>query len=156
MLNTKPLMSWTPHVTVATIIERNGKFLLVEERINNKVVFNQPAGHVEPNETLINAAVRETMEETGWTVVPMALLGFYTYTTQCKTKTFYRTTFIAEAKHFNPEYRLDPDIIRTHWMSLDEIESRKSSLRSPIVLKCAEDYCAGRSLPLDSIIEYYE
>ena len=149
-------MTWTPHVTVATIVKQDGKFLLVEERINNKVVLNQPAGHVEANETLLDAAIRETLEETGWTVEPTALLGFYTYTTQCKTMTFYRTTFVADAKHFNPSYILDSDIIRTHWMTLDEIKSHKTLLRSPIVLKCTEDYCAGRRFPLDTIEEHYE
>jgi len=149
-------MTWTPHVTVATIVKQDDKFLLVEERINNKVVLNQPAGHVEANETLIDAAIRETLEETGWTVEPTALLGFYTYMTKCKTMTFYRTTFVADAKHFDTGYTLDSDIIRTHWMTLDEIKSREASLRSPIVLKCTEDYCAGRRFPLDTIEEYYE
>ena len=149
-------MSWTPHVTVAALIQRNNKFLLVEELINNKEVLNQPAGHVEANETLVEAAVRETLEETGWTVEPTALLGFYTYTTHCKTMTFYRTTFIAKALNFDPEYKLDPDILRTHWMSLEEIKARETALRSPIELKCTEDFCAGQYFPLSAIEEYNE
>ena len=149
-------MSWTPHVTVATLIQRDNKFLLVEELINNKEVLNQPAGHVEANETLVEAAIRETLEETGWTIEPTALLGFYTYTTRCKTMTFYRTTFIAEALSFDPEYKLDSDILRTHWMSLEEIKAHESVLRSPIVLKCTEDFCAGQHFPLSTIEEYNE
>ncbi|MBL4607190.1 MAG: NUDIX hydrolase [Pseudomonadales bacterium] len=150
------MMPWTPHVTVATIVKRDEKFLLVEEFINNKKVLNQPAGHVEANETLVNAAIRETLEETGWTVKPTELLGLYTYTTRCKTMTFYRTTFITEALHFDSEYQLDKDIIRTHWMTFEEIKNHKSSLRSPIVLKCAEDFCAGQRFPLSTIDEHFE
>lgn len=149
-------MSWTPHVTVATLIQRENKFLLVEENINNKNVLNQPAGHVEANETLIEAAVRETLEETGWTVQPTHLLGLYTYTTRCKTMTFYRTTFIAKALSFDPEYTLDSDILRTHWMTLDEIKARQGILRSAIVLKCTEDFYAGQRFPLSAIEELNE
>lgn len=147
-------MSWTPHLTVATVLEKNGKFLLVEECINNQRVFNQPAGHVEALESLYDAAIRETLEETGWTVEPQFLLGLYTYTPACRSKTFYRTTFIAQALSFDPHYVLDKDILATHWLSLDEIKARQAHLRSPIVLKCVEDYCNGQKYPLGLISEF--
>lgn len=149
-------MQWTPHVTVATVVEKEGKFLLVEELINQQIVLNQPAGHVEALETLVDAAIRETLEESGWTVKPVSVLGLYTYTPPCRSKTFYRTTFIAEAIAFDPDFQLDKDIIRTHWLSLDEIKSQHLRLRSPIVLKCVEDYCKGQQFPLSTLCEHIE
>lgn len=150
------MIDWTPHVTVATLVESDGKFLLVEERINNRNVLNQPAGHVEANESLPQAAIRETLEETGWHVKPTALLGLYSYTTHCKTMTFYRTAFIAEAIQFNDSHPIDPAILRTHWLTFDEIQSSMTRLRSPIVLKCVEDFCVGKSYPLNTITELCE
>lgn len=147
-------MSWAPHVTVAAVIEKNGKFLMVEECVNQQRVFNQPAGHVEALETLSAAAIRETLEETGWLIEPLYILGLYTYTPVCRSKTFYRTTFIAEARDFDPRRTLDQDIIDTHWLSLEEIRAQQAHLRSPIVLKCVEDYCNGQRFPLSLLSEY--
>lgn len=149
-------MQWSPHVTVATVVEKEGKFLLVEELINNQRVLNQPAGHVEALETLADAATRETLEESGWTVKPISVLGLYTYTPSCRSKTFYRITFIAQAIAFDPDFQLDRDIIRTHWLSLEEIKLQHRQLRSPIVLKCVEDYCNGQQFPLSTLFEHTE
>ncbi|PCI50091.1 MAG: NUDIX hydrolase [Moraxellaceae bacterium] len=147
-------MTWTPHVTVATLIEKDSKFLMVEEICNDQVVFSQPAGHVEEGETLIQAAVRETHEETGWVVTPTELLGFYTYTSPHNQTTYYRTNFIARAEHLDNSATLDEGIIRCLWLSLDEIKSNQHKLRSPIVLRCIEDYLSGQRLPLESIYEH--
>jgi 8-oxo-dGTP pyrophosphatase MutT (NUDIX family) len=148
-------MSWQPHVTVAVIVEREGSFLLVEEETiaSHEDVFNQPAGHVEQAETLIEAAKREALEETGWDVEPTALLGIYTYTPEhTPDATYYRVCFIAKALH-HYERPLDTGIIRAVWMTLDELEASRRA-RSPLVIKCIKDYLTGQSFPLSAIYEH--
>lgn len=147
--------NWQPHVTVAVIVERDGKFLLVEEEIldSHVDVYNQPAGHVEHNETLIEAAKREALEETGFEVEPIALLGIYTYTPPNKPDTtYYRVCFIAKAIH-HYERPLDEGIIRAVWLTLDELVTSNRA-RSPLVIKCIQDYLRGQSFPLSAIYEH--
>lgn len=147
--------NWQPHVTVAVIVERDGKFLLVEEEIldSHDDVYNQPAGHVEHNETLIEAAKREALEETGFEVEPTALLGIYTYTPPNKPDTtYYRVCFIAKAIH-HYERPLDEGIIRAVWLTLDELVTSNRA-RSPLVIKCIQDYLRGQSFPLSAIYEH--
>lgn len=148
-------MSWMPHVTVATVIERDGRFLLVEETnpSTTHLVLNQPAGHVEAGETLMQAAVRETLEETGWTVELTGLLGLYTYTPpSAPDRTYYRVCYLAHALSHDPHYQLDDGIVRALWMTREELEAT-GRMRSPLVLRCIDDAQAGRCFPLDLVYE---
>jgi 8-oxo-dGTP pyrophosphatase MutT (NUDIX family) len=147
-------MCWTPHATVATIVERDGRFLMVEEESDDQRVFNQPAGHVEEDETLVVAAVRETLEETGWQVRPDSLVGLYTYKAPSNGVTYYRFCFVATTLARAQDYQLDDDIIAAHWLSRDELEARRDQLRSPLVLQCIDDYLAGRRYPLEFVTEH--
>lgn len=142
---------WYPHLTVATIVESNNKFLIVKELSDGQVVLNQPAGHVDENETLFEAATRETLEETGWHVNVDALIGFYMYTSPGNGTTYFRALFAATALEQEPGYTLDEGIIEAQWLSLEDIRQQVAILRSPMVLQCVEDYLAGRRLPLDCI-----
>jgi len=149
-------MAWQSRVTVAVVVEREGKFLMVEEDIENwdVPVFNQPAGHVEKGETLIEAAKREALEETGWEVEVTGLLGFYSYAPHQSADdfTYYRVCFIAKTvQHFNQP--LDEGIIRAVWMTLEELESSHHA-RSPLVARCIRDFQAGKNYPLDLIYEH--
>jgi 8-oxo-dGTP pyrophosphatase MutT (NUDIX family) len=144
-------MHLVPEVTVAAIVERLGRYLIVEESIAGQIVFNQPAGHVEVGETLIEAAVRETLEETSWDFVPAALLGAYLWTSPATSKTTLRFAFIGAVTTHHPQRGLDQGIIAAHWLSRDQLLGRMSRLRSPLVLRCIDDYLQGRRLPLDSV-----
>jgi 8-oxo-dGTP pyrophosphatase MutT (NUDIX family) len=153
MVETKP-MCWTPHATVATIVERDGRFLVVEERSDNRRVFNQPAGHVEEDETLVAAAIRETLEETGCQVRPDCLIGLYTYKAPANGVTYYRFCFAATLLDQQAGRQLDDDIIAAHWLTRDELAQRPGQLRSPLVLRCIDDYLAGRRYPLEFVTEH--
>lgn len=143
---------WFPHATVATIVEKENRFLLVEEIINgDQKVLNQPAGHVENGETLFQAALRETEEETAWSVELDALLGLYVYRVPELDLTFHRVTFIANALSHNPEQALDEGILQAVWMTRDEVAENKDRLRSHLVLDCIDDYLAGKRYPLNLI-----
>ncbi len=143
------MANWYPHLTVAAIIEQAGTFLLVEEMDDGLSVLNQPAGHLEEGETLIQAVIRETREETAHPFRPLGLVGFYQYRSPRNRVTYFRACFYGEAGPVDPELALDPDIRGTHWLSHPEILARKPSLRSPMVLQGVEDYLAGRRYPLD-------
>lgn len=146
-------MTWTPHATVAVIVEdSDGRFLMVEESSHGKIVFNQPAGHVEQNERILDAALRETLEETGWKVTLDNFIGLYTYTAPANGVTYYRFCFSATALNRATE-TLDADIIAAHWLSLDELQAKAAQLRSPLVMQCIQDYRNGRRFPLDVIVE---
>ena len=144
-------MTWAPHVTVATIVERDNRFLLVYEVANGQQVYNQPAGHLEPNETLSEAALRETLEETGWTVELTGLVGINLYEAPSNGVTYFRTTFIAEAVSQDLDRPLDTGIIEAVWLSYEEIVARKDQLRSPMTLQIIDDYLAGKRFPLSVI-----
>ena len=140
-------------VTVAAVIEQNHHFLLVEEHANEHTVFNQPAGHLEPGETLLQAVIREVSEETGFSFQPRALLGLYLWNNEEANTTFLRFTFIGDACPPNTTPALDKDIIATHWLSKKDILVKQSQLRSPLVLSCINDYLDGIRYPL-SVLKY--
>ena len=142
-------MGRSPDVTVAAIAETDGRFLVVEERINRRVLFNQPAGHVERGETLLAAVVRETREETAWRFEPEALLGVYLWRNPATRREVLRFAFTGRVSEHDPAQRLDHGIVATHWLTREELETRQPRLRSPLVLRCVHDYLAGRRHPLD-------
>ena len=151
MTRTPPI--WTPHATVAVVVEDDqGRFLMVEESSSGRIVFNQPAGHVEANEKIAEAALREALEETGWQVRLDHFLGLYTYTAPANRVTYYRFCFAATALSRITD-TLDDDIIAAPWLSLEDLKTRESQLRSPLILQCIEDYRNGRRFPLDVIVE---
>lgn len=147
-------MTWTPHLTTATIVNRADRFLMVEERSQGRVVFNQPAGHIESGESIFAAARRETLEETGWDVQLSHFLGLYTYLSPVNDTTYFRFCFLAEPVH-QASTVLDADIIAAHWLTLAEIRDRRDQLRSPLVLECINDYLAGRRYPLELIRQFH-
>jgi 8-oxo-dGTP pyrophosphatase MutT (NUDIX family) len=144
-------MSLRPDLTVAAIVEREGEFLLVEERAGNAMVFNQPAGHVERGEDLIQAVIRETLEETAWTFRPVALTGVYLWDQPEKQRSFLRFTFCGHVTQHDPTRRLDRGIDRALWMNRAQLVTRSARLRSPMVLRCIDDYIEGRRYPLDIV-----
>lgn len=143
-------MLWLAHSSVATIVEKDGRFLMVEEHDGERVVFNQPAGHLDEGETLFAAAVRETLEETGWEVDLTALLGLYHYPAP-NGVTYIRHCFIATPRMHHPLQALDTPIIAAHWLTADEILAPGFAARSPIVVRCLQDYLAGVHYPLQLI-----
>ncbi len=147
-------MRWSPHVTVACVIEHQGRYLLVEELSNNQRVVNQPAGHLEANETLLEAAAREVLEETAWRVEITDLLGLYTYTSAHNQVCYHRWCFVAKPIEHQVHRQLDPVILNTLWLSVDEMRQRQAQLRSPMVLQAVEDYLAGKRYPLAIIQEH--
>jgi ADP-ribose pyrophosphatase YjhB (NUDIX family) len=145
-------MHQLPHITVATIVERAGKFLMVKENSGGRLVYNQPAGHVEVKESLLDAAIRETLEETSWRVNLEKLLGIYQYTSPENGITYIRHCFIAKAIEPRTDRDLDEDIAEAVWVSLEELEQRESEMRSPLVLEVIRDYLKGVSYPLSLIV----
>ncbi len=141
-------MSWHPHITVATVIEDQGRFLMVEEFKAGKHVFNQPAGHLEPNETLCQAALRETLEETAWEVELTGVVGIYLYTAPSNGVTYQRICFAARAVRHHPQRALDADIVRAVWLSREALLAEPDRWRSELVPRCIDDYLAG---PLHSL-----
>ncbi|TCV82318.1 NUDIX hydrolase [Sulfurirhabdus autotrophica] len=148
-------MIWKPNVTVAAVIENDGQFLMVEENTSEGIQFNQPAGHLEPNESLLNAAIRETLEETAYHFKPESLLGIYRWTHPRKGVTYLRFAFIGSVTQHEADRVLDKGIIRAAWLPLDEIRGMTAQFRSPLVLNCIEDYLAGKRYSLD-ILTHYE
>lgn len=144
---------WFPHTTVATVVENKGQYLMVEEAPNGQVVFNQPAGHLEANETLLEAAYRETLEETGWEVQLEHLIGVYVL--RLPDKVYHRYCFAAQALRHCPQRPLDPDIRAAHWMTMEEIllAEQSGALRSELVMRCLVDFQRGRRFPLDLIFD---
>jgi 8-oxo-dGTP pyrophosphatase MutT (NUDIX family) len=138
-----------PVVTVASIVEREGRFLLVEEETRSGLKFNQPAGHLEPGEALIAAAAREALEETGWRVQPTALVGIYRWEAPDTGATFVRFSFAADAQEHHASRTRDVGIARAVWMRYEEIVARRADHRTPLVLRCIDDYRAGIRWPLD-------
>jgi len=146
-------MVWKPHTTVAAIIEQKQRFLLVEERVNGCVVFNQPAGHVDANERLIDAVIRETQEESAYTFKPTHIIGCYYWQKQDKSTTYMRVCYTGEITHHHPEQALDDGIIAAHWLTREEVTRCATKLRSPMVMRNIDDYLKGRRFPLDMITD---
>ena len=144
-------MIWTPHVTVAAIVERGGRFLLVEEETDNGTALNQPAGHLEEHESLLAAVVRETLEETAWHFRPDALLGVYRWHNPHNHVTYLRFAFTGALQRHEPQRPLDHGILRALWLTAEEIRASAERHRSPHVQHCVDDYLAGRRHPLDSL-----
>ena len=144
-------MTWAPHVTVATIVERDSRFLMVYEEADGKKVYNQPAGHLDPDETLREAAIRETLEETGWTVKLTGVVGVNLYTAPSNDITYLRTTFIADAVSLDADRKLDTGIIEAVWLTYEDVLARKDQLRSPMTLQIIEEYRTGRRFPLEVV-----
>lgn len=143
---------WTPHVTVATVVVRDGHLLLVEERIDGRDVLNQPAGHLEPGESLAAAAVRETLEETGWAVRLSAFVGVYQWTAPDGTA-FLRFAYAAEPVSHDPARPLDEGILRAVWLSPADLQAEHARLRSPLVWEVVADYLCGQRHPLSIVRE---
>ena len=146
-------MIWTPHVTVATVIAKDDRFLLVHEHTDVGQVYNQPAGHLDPNETLVEAAVRETREETGWNVRITGLLAINLYNAP-NGLTYLRTSFAAAPLGPIANAKLDEEIIEAVWLTYDEIVRRKMQLRSPLVLSDIDRFRAGETYPLELLAHF--
>ena len=144
-------MTWQPHITVATVVEDQGRFLLVEEEAGGRAVLNQPAGHLEANETLLQAALRETLEETGWEVELTAVTGLYLYTAPSNGVTYQRVCFAARPVRHHVERPLDDGIIGPRWLTRDELLAEKDRWRSHLVLRCIDDSLTGERFPLSLI-----
>ena len=142
-----------PTVVVAAIIEREGKCLLVEEKADGRLVLNQPAGHLDEGESLLQAVVRETLEETAWHFTPEALLGVYRWPHPTKDVTYLRFAFTGRVTQHEESRALDHDIVRTLWLSPEEIRAEHARHRSPQVERCLNDYLAGRRYPLELLAE---
>jgi len=139
---------WKPAVTVAAVIEREGRFLLVEESIDGRRVLNQPAGHLDPGESLADACRREVMEETAHHFQPTGLVGIYRWTYPAKESTFLRFCFRGNvgAAEDRP---LDKEIVRLHWLTREQIGEKSAQHRSPLVQRCVDDFLAGKTYPLE-------
>jgi ADP-ribose pyrophosphatase YjhB (NUDIX family) len=148
-MNSPNAQRWTPRVTVAAVVERDGRFLVVEEHTPDGLRINQPAGHLEAGETLIDAVKRETLEETAHAFVPTALVGVYM--AHLNGATYVRFTFCGEAALERVSRELDTGIVRAVWMSADELRACSAQHRSPLVLRSLEDYLAGRRIALDFV-----
>ncbi|MGE0483169.1 MAG: NUDIX hydrolase [Gammaproteobacteria bacterium] len=142
---------WKPHVVTATVVKQDDRYLCVEEEIEGLRVFNQPAGHLDPGETLLDAAVRETLEETAWHVRIDALTGIYLMDTEVPGKTFLRFCFAASTLRHEPARGLDKEIVAVHWLTRAELEACRANHRSPLVLRAIDDYETGQRYPLDML-----
>ncbi len=141
-------MVWKPHVTVAAVIEKEQRFLLVEEHTSNGLAFNQPAGHLEEGEDFISAVKREVNEETAWQFDPEHLISIQLWRKNPEFPSFLRICFAGQAHNHNPKQDLDQGIVHTHWLTRDEVAAKKQSLRSPLVLQSIDDYLNGQFYPL--------
>ena len=136
---------------MAAIAESAGRFLVVEERISGRLVLNQPAGHVEQGESLLEAVVREVREETAWGFVPRHLIGAYLWSNPLNGQTTLRFAFDGEVGDHDARQSLDEGIVATHWLTQEDLRARENQLRSPLVLRCVEDYLNGRRTSVHSV-----
>ena len=147
-------MIWKPNVTVAGVIEQDGRFLLVEEQTERGLLFNQPAGHWEPGETLPAGAAREVLEESAYEFEPEYLLGVYRWHSVQSDTTYLRFAFTGCVRAYHPGRALDKGIVRAVWMTPEEIRATQAEHRSPLILRCTEDYLAGKRYPIELITHY--
>ena len=141
-------MIWKPNVTVAAVIERDGRFLLVEEDTGRGRLYNQPAGHLDEGESLVHAVARETLEETAHRFEPTELLGVYQYRSAAEKVTYIRFAFTGIVTGVDPARALDTGIVRAVWLAPEEIRAEASRHRSPLVMRCVDDYLSGKRYPL--------
>jgi phosphatase NudJ len=141
-------MSWNPDITVAAVVERDHRFLVVEELFDGQSAYNQPAGHVEANESPLAAVIRETREETAWQFMPEALIGIYVWRQPDAKRDTLRIVFTGALGSHDITHRLDHPIIATHWLTRAELLARSAQLRTPLVLRCIDDFLAGHRSPL--------
>jgi 8-oxo-dGTP pyrophosphatase MutT (NUDIX family) len=144
-----------PAVTVAAVIERDGRFLLVEELQDGRRVLNQPAGHLDPGESLVAACAREVMEETAHRFEPQGLVGVYRWFYAPQEVTFVRFCFFGIHGDQDKNRTLDKEIVAVHWLTPEELKQRSAMHRSPLVQQCVDDYLAGRRFPLDVLSKAY-
>lgn len=147
-------MIWKPNVTVAAVVEHDGRFLFVEEETTAGPRFNQPAGHLDEGESLLDAVVRETLEETAYRIVPEFLIGIYQWRRPAGDVTYLRFTFGGAIAAHEEDLALDSGILRAVWLSPDELAALGERHRSPMVARCVADYLEGRRYPLDLIRHY--
>lgn len=148
-------MIWKPNVTVAAVIEQDGKYLLVEEDQQDLgVQLNQPAGHLEAGESIIQASIREVLEETAYTFIPQWLIGIYHWHSPGTDTTFLRFALSGIVTGFDADRILDDGILCAAWFDLNEIRGRRACHRSPLVMRCIEDYLAGKRYPLEILTHY--
>lgn len=147
-------MIWKPNVTVAAVVERDGKFLLVEEETSEGVRFNQPAGHLEADESLLAAVARETLEESAYSFTPEHLLGIYRWHSPESDTTYLRFAFTGAITGHDAARKLDTGVLQALWLTFDEIRAGQERHRSPLVLRCTEDYLAGKRYPLELLTHY--
>ena len=150
-----PDRQWKPNVTVAAVVERNGTFLLVEEQTEDGIRYNQPAGHLESGESLIEAVIRETLEESACDFSPEALLGIYQYHQAGSGVTYLRFAFTGTLSDPHPGRTLDTGILRALWMPVEEIRACRDRHRSPLLMQCIDDYLGGRRHPLQLLHHHH-
>ena len=143
---------WKPNVTVAAIVEREGRFLLVEEETDDGLMLNQPAGHLEANESLVEGAARETLEETAYEFTPQYLVGVYCWRHPDRNVTFLRFAFAGMLGTHYPDRALDTGIVRALWLTAAEVRASRGRHRSPMVVRCMDDYQRGTRAPLDLLV----
>lgn len=149
-------MVWKPHVTVAAVIEQDNRFLLVEEETVNGLQFNQPAGHLENGEDLIAAVRREVLEETAWQFEPEHIVAIQLWRKNPDFPSFVRVCFTGRCHSYDPKRQLDDGIIKTHWLTRDEIEAERHRLRSPLVLISIDEYLSGQRGPLSLLKSFID
>jgi 8-oxo-dGTP pyrophosphatase MutT (NUDIX family) len=149
-------MVWKPHVTVAAVIERDGRFLLVEEHTSSGLQFNQPAGHLEENESLIAAVKREVFEETAWQFEPEYLVSIQLWRKKPRSPSFLRCCFAGQCHSHDPNQPLDKGIVATHWLTREEILLQQRRLRSPLVSISVDEYLSGQRYPLSLLKSFID
>ncbi|SES88565.1 ADP-ribose pyrophosphatase YjhB, NUDIX family [Nitrosomonas marina] len=149
-------MIWKPNVTVAAVVEQEGKFLLVEETVSPETVplLNQPAGHLEAGESLVQAVARETLEETGYTFTPEWLVGIYHWHSSDNDTTYLRFAFSGFVSDFDPDYVREACIVKASWYAMPQIDELIMRHRSPLVKQCIQDFSAGKRYPLEILMHY--
>ncbi len=146
---------WKPSVTVAGVIEHDGRFLFVEEEADGRVVINQPAGRLDPDESLLHAVAREVLEETRYRITPTALVGIYLWPHETKNITYLRFAFAGEITGEDKERRLDTGILRPLWLTPDELQREADRHRNQLVSRCVADHRAGKRYPLELLTSYF-
>lgn len=150
-------MASTPHITVAAVIKQDDKYLMVKERVDGDIVYNQPAGHWEVDESLVEAAIRETQEETAWQFEPSHLVAIYRWQHPEKDEVYLRITFAGSVSDQQPDQPLDDGILAAIWMTRAEIEALDElQRRSALVLQSIDDYEQGKRYDLDIMTEIIE